>query len=161
MPCWSWDRQLRCEEISLPAGKLRGGLEFWSLQCWVAAVHPVPGASPAFVGIAAPCSDGHLCLLAPCPTSQWGKQFVSLPQLTMCPATGHFNTLALLCPFDIKIHVSCLCLCHMEPTEELLNEYQLSYRISTTFLQRHLLFLFFIYIYICMSLQEFWCKNNK
>lgn len=56
---------LCCAEIFLPAGKLRGGSESWSPHRWVAAARPLPGASPAFVGIAAPCSGGLLCLLAP------------------------------------------------------------------------------------------------
>ena len=154
MPRWSWDGQLCCAEISLPAGKLRGGSEFWSLHRWVAAVHPAPGASPAFVAISAPCLDGHLCLLAPCPTSPWGKQFVSSTSCS-CPRPRGILTHWSFCAADIKIHTSCLCLCCIETTEELFNKYPNKYYIPAK------ASVVFIFLYICTPLQEFWCKNNR
>lgn len=116
----------------------RGGSEFGCLHRCVSAVCPVPGASPALAGTAAPCSDGHRCLLPPRSTSPWGKQSVSLPELLrllISPATGHFITVALLCLFDIKIHELPLPMPYRNGGR-ILNEYQLSYRISTAFLQR-------------------------
>lgn len=145
MPCWSWDWQLCWAEIShLEESKVAGnfGLRTAGLQLCVLCG-----------GIT--CLHGHCCSLlrqTPLPPGSLlhlptGKHFAFFWQLLISPSIRNFNTLALLCCFDTKIQKNCLCLCHARTTKELLNEYHLSYRISTTFLQRHQLFSYF-YIYM-------------
>lgn len=157
MPCWSWDWQLCWAEIShLEDSKVAGnsGLCTAGLQLCVLC-----GSIT--------CLHGHCCSLlrqTPLPPGSLlhlptGKHFAFFWQLLISPSIRHFNTLALLRCFDTKIQKNCLCLCCTRITKELLNEYHLNYRISTTFLQRHSHF--HIYIYICMPLQEFWDKKNK
>lgn len=124
--------------------------EFWALHCWVSAVHPVLGASPAFLGMSAPCPDRHLCLLAPCPLPK-GESVSLFYKLLVSPTTGHFNMLALLYLW----HTSSLCLCCTETTEELFNKYQNKCYISAK------TSVVFIFSYTCMPLQKFWYRSNK
>lgn len=159
MPCWSWDWQLCWTEIShLEETKVTGnfGLCTAGLQLCVLC-----GSIT--------CLCGHGCSLlrqtALPPGSLLhlpiGKHSVFFWQLLISPSVRHFNTLACLCCIDTKMQKNCLCQCHTRNTKELLNEYHLNCRVNTTFLQRCQLFSYlYIYIYMCMSFQEFWNTNN-
>lgn len=100
----------------------RGGSEFGCLHRCVSAVCPVPGASPALAGTAAPCSDGHRCLLPPRSTSRGGS---SLSLFQNCSDCSFLQPEGILSqwPFCASLtskYMSCLCLCHTETVEEFL-----------------------------------------
>lgn len=142
---------------NISPGRVKGGLEFWSLHCWVAAVCPVWEHHLPFWAL---LLSAQQTLLPPSSLLHlpMGKQFVFFRQLLISSSIRHFNALAYLCCFDAKIQRNCLCQCHTRIIKEMLNEYHLNYRMSTIFLQRCQLFSYFkIYIYTCI----FWNFGTK
>lgn len=121
----------------------------WKTQRWLGVLVSAPlGRSCASCAGSIPCRCGHCCSLlrwtplpaGPCSASPRGEQFVSYN--CSCPQPQGILTRWPFFATDKNMYKLPLPIPHRNQ-EEFLREYQLSYRISTMFLQRHQLFLYF------------------
>lgn len=145
MPCWSWDWQLCWAEIP----HVEEPKTAWNFDLWTAGLQlcVLCGSIICFCGLLLLFAQTTLLSPSSLLHLPMGEHFVFFWQLHISTSIRHFNTLAHLYCFDTKIQKNCLCQCYTRTTKELLNEYNLNYRISTMFLQRCQIFSYF-YIYM-------------